>query len=271
MMIQPLQIEICEPLAGVRPDRQSLWDTTDDLINHFENPLILDDPAKFVPEDILIHIRIEFLDVQLDEVSALFVVLNPTFYRASRAINATIWDATIGMLIHSSRDRLFNCNSEHPVDDVIRQTGTVNLAGFSSGGMDFLLAHRLMLPTAFQLREYFSSVSADLFGIQFVSKLRVGRVVAQSPMYHVVTTLVDCTKLDSGNSRFHAAEVLPQMAKTLHIFSSFRLFNNLLSRSSRIISVLYRTTEKDAQYKLDIDLPFQHEVSHQRHAGAGIG
>lgn len=233
--------------------------------------MILDDPAEFAPEDILIHIRIEFLDVQFDKVFALFIMLNPTFYCAPRAINATTRDATIGVLIHSSCDRLFNCDSEHPVDDVIHKTGAVNLSVFSSDGMDFLLTHRLMLPTAFQLRQYFSSVSTDLFGIQFILKLRVSRVVAQSPMYHVVTTLVDCAEFDGGNSCFHAAEVLPQMAKTLHIFSSFRLFNNLLSRSSRIISVLCRTTEKDAQYKFDIDLPFQHEVSHQRHAGAGIG
>lgn len=209
MMIQPLQIEICEPLAGVRPDRQSLWDTTDDLVNHFENLLILDDPAEFVPKDILIHIRIEFLDIQLDEIFALLIVLNPTFYRASRAINTTIRDATIGVLIHSSRDRLLNCDSEHPVNDVIRQTGTVNLAGFSSDRMDILLTHRLMLPAVFQLCQNLLGEDLDLCGIELVAKLWVLCVIAQLSMHHMIMALVDCAKLDSGNSRLHAAELLP--------------------------------------------------------------
>lgn len=209
MMIQPLQIEICEPLAGVRPDGQSLWDTTDDLINHFENLLILDDPAEFVPKDILIHIRIEFLDIQLDEIFALFIVLNPTFYRASRAINTTIRDATIGVFIHSSRDRLLNCDSEHPVNDVIRQTGTVNLAGFSSGRMDILLTHSLMLPAVFQLCQNLLGEELDLCGIELVAKLWVLCVIAQLSMHHVIMALVDCAKLDGGNSRLHAAELLP--------------------------------------------------------------
>lgn len=46
VMVKALQIEIGEPLAGIRPDREPLRDSTYHLIDHCKNPIVLDHSAE---------------------------------------------------------------------------------------------------------------------------------------------------------------------------------------------------------------------------------
>ena len=150
MVVQVLQIEVGEPLVGVRPYGQALRHAADHLIDHVQNALILDHPAELRLEEFLIDARIEFPDIQLDEVFAPVVMLHPALHRAPDTGDSAPGNAPVAVLVHAPGHGLLDGQNEHPVNDVIVQGRTVDVPPLSTGGNDDLLLRWRVLPAILQ-------------------------------------------------------------------------------------------------------------------------
>lgn len=90
VMVEGLQKEIGEPLAGVCPDGNASRNATDHGVDHIQQTGVFDDSPEGCFQQFLIDVLIKLADVQFDEVLCLFIMGHPLPHSLSRGVDTAL-------------------------------------------------------------------------------------------------------------------------------------------------------------------------------------